>query len=171
MLFAGWISQLKEKSYDISLKEDILDEEEAEFWRDLQERYLKPLDEDKGKQKKISTDLKDLRNKATFVYFFCNALCLAATFFLQEIGLAVNIKLPKTNSTGFLVPDKYIYVDPTGLMFLLSFASLIVIQFLAMLWHRIGTLMHYMAYNETASKERRAFKKSMQDTSFEKNFL
>lgn len=33
---------------------------------------------------------------------------------------------------------------------------------------RVGTLMHYVAYNETASNERRAFKKSMQDTSFEK---
>ncbi|XP_048864474.1 chitin synthase chs-2-like [Brienomyrus brachyistius] len=166
-----WISQLKEKSYDISLKEDILDEEEAEFWRDLQERYLKPLDEDKGKQKKISTDLKDLRNKVTFVYFFCNALWLAATFFLQEIGSVVCIKLPRINSTGFIVRDQYMYIDPIGLMFLFGFVSLIVIQFLAMLWHRIGTLMHYMAYNETASKERRAFKKSMQDTSFEKNFL
>lgn len=41
----------------------LLSQDEIKFWEGLQERYLKPLDEDKKKKKQIEADLKDLRNK------------------------------------------------------------------------------------------------------------
>ncbi|KAG7462771.1 hypothetical protein MATL_G00188240 [Megalops atlanticus] len=166
-----WISQLREKSCEISLVPDTLDPDEEQFWRDLQERYLKPLDEDKQKQKKIADDLKDLRNKATFVFFICNALWLVATFFLQAIGSVVTIPIPKTAPNGTTVPGNF-EVDPIGLMFLLGFALLLAIQFIAMLWHRIQTLIHFIAYNGTeAAAFKREFKKSMEVINEEKNFL
>uniref|UniRef100_A0A8C9S1A1 chitin synthase n=1 Tax=Scleropages formosus TaxID=113540 RepID=A0A8C9S1A1_SCLFO len=140
------------------------EKETIQYERDLQERYLKPLDEDKEQQKKIAAELKDLRNKATFVFFMCNALWLMATYFLQAIGGAVSIRIPKVNPQGHVEPNQYLYIDPIGLMFLLGFSSLLMIQFFAMLWHRIQTLIHYVAYNGTEVKVmRKAHKKSLEE--------
>ncbi|CAB1311752.1 unnamed protein product, partial [Coregonus sp. 'balchen'] len=51
----------------------------------------------KKQGKKITNDLKELRNKVTFIYFICNAMRLVATFTLQVIGNAVTIRIPKYN--------------------------------------------------------------------------
>ncbi|KAI5606979.1 hypothetical protein C0J50_12478, partial [Silurus asotus] len=109
---------------------------EETFWVDLIEQYLKPLDSDKKKEEKVRADLKTLRNKATFVFFICNALWLVATFFLQAIGSSVSITIPKVFANGTVDPDGKLYIDPIGLMFLVGFAGLLIVQFLAMLWHR-----------------------------------
>ncbi|XP_051811505.1 chitin synthase chs-2-like [Acanthochromis polyacanthus] len=37
--------------------------DEVKFWNELQEKYLKPLADDKERQKKIANDLRELRNK------------------------------------------------------------------------------------------------------------
>ncbi|KAK3522969.1 hypothetical protein QTP86_010300 [Hemibagrus guttatus] len=130
-------------------------QEEENFWMDLIEQYLKPLETDKKKEEKVKADLKDLRNKASFVFFICNALWLVATFFLQAIGTAVSITIPKVYSNGSVDPNAKIFIDPIGLMFLLSFASLLIIQFLAMLWHRVQTLTHFIAYIGTEAEVKR----------------
>lgn len=70
------------------------------------------------------------------MFFICNALWLVATFFLQAIGSAVSISIPKVYVNGTVDPNGRIYIDPIGLMFLISFAGLLIVQFLAMLWHR-----------------------------------
>ncbi|XP_035255581.1 chitin synthase chs-2-like [Anguilla anguilla] len=147
-----WITRLRQKSSELVLEEDTLDHDEEQFWIQLQEQYLKPLYEDKKKQMQIADDLRDLRNKAAFVIFICNALWLVVTFFLQEIGAAVSIEIPKTLPNGTIVPRDKIYIDPIGFMFLLSFASLLVIQFFGMIWHRIQTLIHFIAYSGTQAK-------------------
>uniref|UniRef100_W5KPB4 chitin synthase n=1 Tax=Astyanax mexicanus TaxID=7994 RepID=W5KPB4_ASTMX len=133
---------------------------EEEFWMDLIERYLKPLESDKAKEERIKAELKDLRNKATFVFFICNALWLVATFFMQTLGSTVTIKIPKVFANGTVDPDGKLFIDPIGLMFLIGFATLLAIQFFAMLWHRIQTLIHFIAYNGTeAAVNRRAMKR------------
>uniref|UniRef100_A0A8B9R6P7 chitin synthase n=1 Tax=Astyanax mexicanus TaxID=7994 RepID=A0A8B9R6P7_ASTMX len=133
---------------------------EKEFWMDLIERYLKPLESDKAKEERIKAELKDLRNKATFVFFICNALWLVATFFMQTLGSTVTIKIPKVFVNGTVDPDGKLFIDPIGLMFLVGFATLLAIQFFAMLWHRIQTLIHFIAYNGTeAAVNRRAMKR------------
>ncbi|XP_069036070.1 chitin synthase chs-1-like [Lepisosteus oculatus] len=131
-----WMTQLQEKSDDLELKEDTLDDDEVLFWEDLIERYLKPLSEDKAKQAQIKKDLKSLRNKVTFTFFIINCLWVVATFFLQAIGSPVSIKIPKIYSNGSIAKDQNIFIDPIGLMFLLSFAGLLLIQFIAMGYHR-----------------------------------
>ncbi|KAI5628170.1 hypothetical protein C0J50_2660, partial [Silurus asotus] len=110
--------------------------EEETFWKDLIEQYLKPLETDKKKEEQIKHDLKDLRNKATFVFFICNLLWLVATFFLQAVGTIVTISVPKVYINGTVDENAKLYIDPIGLMFLISFAGLLIVQFLAMLWHR-----------------------------------
>ncbi|KAJ7987415.1 hypothetical protein DPEC_G00326250 [Dallia pectoralis] len=91
----NWVTQLQNKSRDFPLNEAYLVKEEEEFWKELQKLYLEPLPEDKAQQKKIANDLRELRNKVTFVFFICNAMWLVATFTLQLIGSSVTIKMPK----------------------------------------------------------------------------
>lgn len=74
--------------------------------------------------------------QAVFLYFIINVLWVVATFFLQAIGSDVlSIKIPKYFPNGTL-SDEPLKVEPLSLMFLLSFAVLLIVQFLAMLYHR-----------------------------------
>ncbi|XP_034148233.1 chitin synthase chs-2-like isoform X2 [Esox lucius] len=141
----NWVTHLQNKFHDFHLNEECLATEEEDFWRELQQVYLEPLAEYKEKEKIIANELKELRNKVTFVYFICNAMWLVATFTLQLIGSSVTIKIPKydlnLNPTG-----QFLYIDPIGLMFLIGFTSLLLIQFIGMFYHRIYTLIHFVAF-------------------------
>uniref|UniRef100_A0A672P4J5 chitin synthase n=1 Tax=Sinocyclocheilus grahami TaxID=75366 RepID=A0A672P4J5_SINGR len=128
---------------------------ETNFWIELQKKYLEPLKENKEQQEKVADDLRELRNKVTFAFFFCNALWLVATFFLQAIGDFVSIKIPKVYPNGTYDPTEVFSIDPIALMFLLTFASLLLVQFAAMLYHRIYTLIHFVAYADTEIKSYR----------------
>lgn len=128
-----------------------LDEDENDFWIKLLERYLTPINDTKAHQEEVSKELKSLRNKAVFLYFMINVLWVVATFFLQAIGTDVlSIKLPKYYPNKTL-SDEPLLIEPLSLMFLLSFAVLLLIQFLAMLYHRVYTLIHIVSYR---SKEK-----------------
>ncbi|XP_067276424.1 chitin synthase chs-1-like [Pseudorasbora parva] len=147
-----WIEHLQVKSYDFPLYESALPMDEIDFWTELQKKYLEPLKENKEQQEKIANDLRELRNKVTFAFFFCNALWLVATFFLEAIGDSISIKIPKIYPNGTRSPTEVFSLDPIALMFLLSFALLLFVQFIAMLYHRIYTLIHFVAYADTEIK-------------------
>ncbi|XP_044051750.1 chitin synthase 1 [Siniperca chuatsi] len=126
-----------------------LDEGEHDFWNKLIERYLKPIIDTKAHLEDVTRELKSLRNKAVFLYFIINVLWVVATFFLQAIGNdVISIKIPKYYPNGSL-SEESLKVEPVSLMFLLSFAILLIIQFLAMLYHRIYTLIHVVSYRST----------------------
>ncbi|KAM9449654.1 chitin synthase chs-2-like [Clarias gariepinus] len=170
-----FIKQLKESSGELNLYEHTLNTEEEGFWNDLIEQYLKPLKTDQKKEERIKEDLKDLRNKANFVFFICNLLWLVATFFLQIIGTSVNIQIPKVYANGTVDANTPLYIDPIGLMFLISFAGLLIIQYFAMLWHRVQTFIHFIAYNGTEAEVNRKARKHSEAVlatfSEENNFL
>lgn len=71
----------------------------------------------------------------TFVYFIINAFWLVVTFTLQLLDSSVFIRVPKINF-DLEYTGEYIFIDPVGFMFVLSFALLVVIQFFGMLYHR-----------------------------------
>ncbi|XP_054627280.1 chitin synthase 1 isoform X2 [Dunckerocampus dactyliophorus] len=126
-----------------------LDEDEHDFWNKLIERYLTPIVDTKAHLDEVTRELKSLRNKAVFLYFIVNVLWVVATFFLQAIGNdVISIKIPKYYSNG-TESGEYLKVEPLSLMFLLSFAILLLIQFLAMLYHRVYTLIHVVSYRST----------------------
>ncbi|XP_053565154.1 chitin synthase chs-2-like, partial [Bombina bombina] len=153
-----WIQQLQSKSRYNVLNEEQLMEEEVPFWKTLIKDYLEPLNEDKKKQEQIAEDLKSLRNKVTFVFFMINLLWIVATFFLQIIGSSITIQIPKVFVNGTVSDLETLPVEPIGFMFLISFAILILLQFGALLYHRIYTLIHFIAYQETEGKiNREAF--------------
>ncbi|XP_078086600.1 uncharacterized protein LOC144504729 [Mustelus asterias] len=148
----NWISNLQEQSLHIQLVEEELDEAENPFWNDLINLYLKPIEEDKERQAEIVKQLKSLRNKATFLYFIINILWIISTFFLQAIGPEILIKIPKILPNGIFSEDEILTIEPLSFMFLVSFAGLLGIQFLTMLYHRINTLIHFIAYKGTEIK-------------------
>uniref|UniRef100_UPI0037E94D53 chitin synthase 1 n=1 Tax=Semicossyphus pulcher TaxID=241346 RepID=UPI0037E94D53 len=126
-----------------------LDEGEHDFWEKLIERYLKPIVDTKAHLEEVTRELKSLRNKAVFLYFIINVLWVVATFFLQAIGSdVISIKIPKYYPNGTLSPET-LKVEPLSLMFLVSFAILLFIQFVAMLYHRVYTLIHVVSYRST----------------------
>lgn len=78
--------------------------------------------------------------QAVFLYFIVNVLWVVATFFLQAIGGDVlSIEIPKYDPINKTLLPEPMKVEPLSLMFLLSFAVLLIVQFLAMLYHRYNT--------------------------------
>ncbi|KAJ1155265.1 hypothetical protein NDU88_007999 [Pleurodeles waltl] len=156
----SWIGQLIQKSRCRVFQEENLPDDEMEFWKSLIRNYLEPIKEDKATQERIQSDLKSLRNKTTFIYFMMNLLWIGATFFLQLIGPSIHIKLPKMYSNGTLSTTEHLSVEPIGFMFLLSFATLLLLQFLALLYHRVYTFIHFVAYQGTAGQRNNLVRRS-----------
>lgn len=122
-----------------------LDKKEETFWRELLEKYLYPFEDD---QKQLGKDLKDLRDKMVFTFFMLNSLFVLVIFLLtlKKDFLHLNWPIdPKTNFTYYSSKNEvYVYVtylelEPIGFVFLIFFALLMVVQFVAMLIHRFGT--------------------------------
>ncbi|XP_029023432.3 chitin synthase chs-2-like [Betta splendens] len=148
-----WVKELQDlfKNH-MCLKKDTLEKAEQAFFKDLQEKYLKPLDNDKEKQTQMLSDLRDLRNKVTFVFFMINALWLVATLTLQIKSDIFSIRIPKI-STNLSYTGEEVLVEPISFMFLLGFAASILVQFLAMIHHRVYTLIHFVAFLDTEPTE------------------
>ncbi|XP_011866715.1 PREDICTED: uncharacterized protein LOC105561386 isoform X3 [Vollenhovia emeryi] len=133
---------------------DVLSLQEEQFWKDLLEKYLYPIDDDKTEKARIAKDLKDLRDQSVFAFFMMNALFVLIVFLLQLNKDLLHIKWPfgiKTNVTydhttmEVHITKEYLQLEPIGLVFVFFFALILVIQFTAMLFHRFGTLAHILA--------------------------
>lgn len=75
---------------------------EQQFWRDLIDKYLYPIDEDKNEKARIAADLIELRNKSVFSFFMINALFVLIVFLLQLNKDKLHLDWPigvKTNIT------------------------------------------------------------------------
>jgi len=120
----------------------MLDPRETKFFQEVIGRYLYPLVEDKDHQKKMVRDLKSLRNNSCFVFFMINTLWIVIIFSFQLVAERIRdyvfIPIKRLNNE----PLRF---EPLGLGFLLFFASILLVQFVSMLWHRYGTLLHLLA--------------------------
>lgn len=120
----------------------MLDPHETKFFQDLISQYLYPLVEDKDHQKKMVRDLQTLRNNGCFIFFMINTLWLVIIFSLQLVSERIRDYV--------FIPIKRLHneplrFEPLGLAFLLFFATIQIVQFVSMLWHRYGTLLHLLA--------------------------
>ena len=57
---------------------------EVQFWYDLIERYLKPLEKDKEKEKLVTLGLKELRNQMVFSFLMINSIWVIMIFLMQD---------------------------------------------------------------------------------------
>ncbi|XP_052081155.1 chitin synthase chs-2-like [Mytilus californianus] len=124
-----------------------INKEEKHFWKELIRQYLYPLQSDAQQQKKMQTDLIQLRNKASLMFFMLNALFIIIIFSLQYSnaisGAGLTIPLPCKDTAG-----KYLKLEPISMFFMAVFGIALLIQFISMIFHRLGTFLHIMASTE-----------------------
>jgi len=129
---------------------------EITFWKDLIEKYLHPIDADKQREKKIAEGLTELRNKSVFFFSVFNALFVLIVFMLTlhkdtlhidwPFGVKENITI--TEDEQVIITKEYLHLEPIGIVLVFFFFAIILIQFIAMLFHRMGTISHILASTE-----------------------
>nr|QCI31493.1 chitin synthase [Grandidierella japonica] len=138
-------------------KIDYLPANEVTFFKSLIEKYLFPLNKDAAEQKKIEEQLKELRNIAVFSFTMMNAIFVIIVFLLQLNKDKIHINWPlgvKSNITydpesgEIHISKEYLQLEPIGLVFVFFFALILIIQFVAMLFHRFGTISHILSSTE-----------------------
>ena len=111
---------------------------EIEFWQRCIAKYLHPINSDKVHEAKVAADLKSMRNNVAFAFFMMNAFWIIIIFMMQSVKDKVSLYIPRPGT-------KPLPIEPLGLVFLVVFAFILMIQFFAMLRHRWGTLLHILA--------------------------
>jgi len=133
---------------------DYLSGPEVQFWKDLIEKYLYPLDADKAKQALITQGLKELRDTVVFHFAMGNAIFVIIVFLLTlnkdkiyinwPFGIKENITINE-ETLDVLITKEYLHLEPIGIVLVFFFFGIVVIQFIAMLFHRFGTISHILA--------------------------
>lgn len=75
-------------------KTSFLSGDETNFWKELIEKYLRPIDKDKEKEKKQANELLALRNQMVFSFFMLNAIFVLVVFMLQQEKSMIFIRWP-----------------------------------------------------------------------------
>ena len=119
---------------------------EFEFWSDLATNILKPESANLGKVEELKEKLRNLRNLALLVLLLTNIMWIVFLYTLVFPQL-----------TDYNLPDRAF-----SLLFLAIFSVIILIQFIAMVFHRFITLVHLLARTKIKNKSLEAnwFKQS-----------
>lgn len=120
---------------------DNIPKEEVKFWNDLIIKYLLPIEGNKEQQAQMGKDLIELRNKVCLFYFLINAIFITIVFTLQYVNA-------QTHSIAVVIPcgdDNEITLEPISIVFMGVFGFILLIQFIAMLFHRLATFLHIIA--------------------------
>jgi chitin synthase len=99
-----------------------LSKEETTFWWDMIDIYLKPLEKNVKKEKQQAAGLIDLRNQMAFGMVMINGLWIVALFLMQLQKDSLSIPWPLPGDQ----PD--LALEPLGLVFLVFFAVVLVLQ-------------------------------------------
>jgi len=127
---------------------------EQRFWKDVIKQYLKPLELSREQKQAMADGLKELRNMIAFAFVMVNAIFVLIVFLLQLKKEFLHLKWP-IDPTDFVSFDRdnlmvgiyrqYKELDPIGLCFVIFFGLILIIQFLAMFFHRFATLCQLLA--------------------------
>ena len=127
----------KKKAYPLRKKE-------KDFWtRLIKDRQLKPVSEQFVSQEKVKKSLRSLRNISLIVLLLVNIMWIIVMYTVQFPRL----ELYGLNDRAF------------QLLFLAVYSFIIIIQFIAMIFHRVITLIHYfgrITYKEAVRGENRS---------------
>ena len=145
-----WLKDEELKDFE---KEN-LEEKENTFFRDLIKEYLSPLEKNEEQEEKVSQEqeekvsqeqeervsqeLKRLRNKCIVAFFLMNIVFVVMVFTIQ----IQNVK------DGLYIPwpcGENLKIEPIGLMFIVLFGFVLVLQTVGMIIHRMETFLHIMA--------------------------
>jgi chitin synthase len=129
-----------------------LNTKEMTFWQGLIEKYLHPLNKDETEEKRIASDLIELRNNSCFAFFMLNALWVVMQFQFEYVSVAFpKLQIPVGNL--YNRPDQKVQI--LGLIFLILFTFVLVLQFLSMLFHRWGTIVEILASTRLFNRHRK----------------
>lgn len=140
---------------------------QLQFWKDLIAKYLEPLMKDVEKEKRQAEELKTLRNQMVFSFFMLNAIFVVVVFLLQQkkdllfirwpLGAKVNVTYNMDNDNPKVeVIKTYLELEPIGLVFVLFFAVVLIIQIIGMLFHRWGTISQIISTTRLAFCEKKS---------------
>ena len=118
------------------------------YYQGLIDKYLHPLSKDADEEKRITRDLKELRNNGCFGFFMLNALWVMMQFQFEYVSVAFpRLQIP----FGALYNRHDQKVQILGLIFLILFTLVLVLQFISMLFHRWGTIIEILASTRRAN--------------------
>ncbi|XP_024864204.2 uncharacterized protein LOC108242633 [Kryptolebias marmoratus] len=145
-----WITQLQNMSCEIHLQEDCLSEEEENYWKELQDKYLQPFQADKETDEKRLKDLREFRNKICFWLFFGNVLWLLLIFIIKDFKIfpsLINIDI-NLEETG-----EIIQVEFMDFTFFFGPTLLALLHFIGLLFYKVHAIIDYIASLDTEPEE------------------
>ncbi|KAK6749485.1 hypothetical protein RB195_001848 [Necator americanus] len=124
---------------------------EEQFWSQLIEEYLKPIESTAQQQSAIAEGLASLRNNIAFAIILVNALLALAIYLIQKHKNVLSIrwtpyrdfKWTKMNEmTGQYEETKDpLKIDPLGMAIIVFLLGILVVQTIGMLIHRLNTMV------------------------------
>ncbi|WKY05300.1 hypothetical protein Q1695_005925 [Nippostrongylus brasiliensis] len=124
---------------------------EEEFWAQLIDTYLKPIESSPQQQSAIAEGLASLRNNIAFSIILINALLALAIYLIQKHKNVLSIKWTpyrgfkwtKMNEmTGQFEETKDpLKIDPLGMAIIVFLLGILVVQTIGMLIHRLNTMI------------------------------
>lgn len=117
-----------------------MNENESKFWQDLVERYLDP--KDVKMKKDLTGELKELRNNVCSGMALVNILWITVNFMFQFRSPTV---IEDYGDEHGIYEMK---IEMLGLLFIIFFLVLLLIQFCGMVMHRLGTFIHLVAVTD-----------------------
>ncbi|XP_014204894.1 uncharacterized protein LOC106636864 [Copidosoma floridanum] len=133
---------------------EFLKSDEETFWKQFISTYLEPIDKDPKREADIAKKILDLRDQYIFKFFMINALFVLIIFLMQMQKELIHLRWPfgvkynitfDSEATEVHVDSQYLRLEPIGFVFILGFLLVLLIQFVAMLFHRFDTFSHIMA--------------------------
>ncbi|XP_060583230.1 LOW QUALITY PROTEIN: chitin synthase chs-2-like [Ruditapes philippinarum] len=139
----------------------ILASEELNFWESFITKYLKPLKPKKEEIENTAKSLIDLRNNIALGMAMINLLWIAVNFMFQfERPTTISLKISgssdnpdspdyleenQENTDGSASTNNAIEVDLLGLLFIIFYLAILLLQFIGMIIHRWGTFQHLVS--------------------------
>jgi chitin synthase len=143
--------------YDPDLKDgdtETISAAEEQFWVDLIDKYLTPIDMTTKYKENMQNQLKAYRDISVFAFTMSNALFVLIVFLLQLNKQYLNVRWPFNVENDiffdqatfeFTIRREYIYLEPISMLFVAFFGVVLIVQFIAMLFHRFATISQILA--------------------------
>lgn len=143
--------------YDNDLKDgetETISAAEEQFWVDLIEKYLRPLDMTAKDKENMQNQLKALRDISVFAFTMGNALFVLVVFLLQLNKQYLRVRWPLNVKNNIIfdqttfeitIQREYLNLEPISLLFVIFFGVVLFVQFIAMLFHRFATISQILA--------------------------
>jgi chitin synthase len=127
---------------------------EEQFWVDLIEKYLQPIEMTDKYRDNMQNQLKAYRDIAVFAFTMSNALFVLIVFLLQLNKQYLKVKWPfdvqneivfDQATFEFTIRQEFTFLEPISMLFVGFFGIVLIVQFIAMLFHRFATVSQILA--------------------------